>query len=72
MKSFCVQSRAQRGNPIAKRVLEGFTMNPNNIGNNKPFFLKSRAQRGLRRVFFARWGGQRGAPIAKKVLEVLL
>jgi hypothetical protein len=34
--------------------------------------LQSRAQRGPRRAFFARWGGQRGNPIAKKVLEVLL
>ena len=47
-------------------------MNPRSIGNNKPFFQKSRAQRGLRRAFFARWGGQRAIPIAKKVLEVLL
>jgi hypothetical protein len=34
--------------------------------------LQSRAQRGPRRAFFARWGGQRGNPIAKRVLEVLL
>jgi hypothetical protein len=72
MNAFFVQSRAQRGNPIAKRFLEGSAMNPKNIGNSKPFFLKSRAQWGLPRAFFARWGGQRGTPIAKKVLEALL
>jgi hypothetical protein len=35
-------------------------------------FVQSRAQRGPRRAFFARWAGQRGNPIAKRVLEVLL
>ena len=36
----------------------------------KEFFVQSRAKRGPRRAFFARWGGQRGTPIAKKTLEV--
>jgi hypothetical protein len=35
------------------------------------FFLKSRATRGPRRAFFARWSGERESPIAKKVFEVL-
>ena len=34
--------------------------------------VQSRAQRGPRHAFFARWGGQRGNPIAKRVFEVLL
>jgi hypothetical protein len=72
MKSFLCNPERSEGTLFAKRFLEGSTMNPKNIGNNKPFFLKSRAQRGLRTAFFARWGGQRGTPIAKKVLEVLL
>lgn len=32
--------------------------------------VQSRAQRGPRRAFFARWGGQRGTSIAKKAFEV--
>jgi hypothetical protein len=34
--------------------------------------VQSQAQRGPRRAFFARWGGERGNPIAKRVREVLL
>jgi len=71
MKSL-VQSRAQRGNPIAKRIFGGSTMNPKNIGNNKPFFLKFRTQEDLRHAFFARWGVQRATTVAQKVLKVSL
>ena len=67
-----VQSRAQRGNPIAKRILEGSTMNPKNIANNKPFLLEFRAQHGVRHAFFARRAWQRGTLIVKKALEVHL
>ncbi len=71
MKSFLYSPERSEGTLLPK-ALEGSTMNPKSIGNNKPFFQKSRSQRGLCRAFFARWGGQREIHIAKKGREVLL
>ena len=72
MKSFFYNPERSEGTLLPKGFLRVPLVNPKNIGNNKPFFLKSQAQRGLCRTFFARRGGQRGNPIPVRDVEVLL